>query len=96
MNAARPHIVNFEDTEADDLYDLIGRDAACIGRWDDFAPRGGTNSGPTRLRTRIAADRCAECPVFDQCERLADLLQPEAGVWAGRLHTPKHPEGIPI
>lgn len=96
MNAARPHVLNFTDTEADDLYDILSRDAACLGAWDYFAPKGNANQGRSRSRTRLAAATCANCPVLDQCARLAEIVQPDAGVWAGRLHTPQHPEGVAL
>lgn len=96
MNAARPHVLAFDDSEVDDLYDLIARDAACLGSWEYFAPGGNSNMGRTRSRTRLAASTCTDCPVFDQCARLAELLRPDAGVWAGRLHSPEHPEGVAI
>lgn len=96
-SAARPHVLNFEDTDADDLYDILAREAACLGAWDYFAPAGNANVGGTRSLTRLAAATCFEkCPVFNQCARLAEIVQPDAGVWAGRLHTPQHPEGVAL
>lgn len=96
MNVARPLVLDFTDTEADDLYDILAKDAACRDRWDVFAPPGGAKMGGRRRRTQLAAATCAECPVFAQCERLAAIVQPTSGVWAGRLHSITKPEGIAL
>lgn len=95
MRAARP-LLREADPEAEGLYRVIQLGAACAGAWDEFAPKGDTSQPKRAWRTRVAAATCSECPVLLQCSRLAEITQPTAGIWAGRLHSPFHPEGVLI
>lgn len=67
------------------LYAEIRERGACIGLWSLFAPGDPKLTRPRRI---VAAAICGECPVFDQCARLADIVEPCFGIWAGRDYEP--------
>ena len=89
-------LYDFENPEVATLSRTVGQSAACRGKVEYFKVLAFTGKGRHDQRTRIAVDTCLGCPVLNECARLADILQPTAGIWAARLHSVKHPEGLPL
>lgn len=59
---------------------VLAERGACVGKWDLF-----TADYPNLLEVRECQQICASCPVKTLCAELRDAINPNAGVWAGRL-----------
>jgi hypothetical protein len=84
--------MNIEQSRASDTLayaiDDSGQRSPCESdpaRWMDYDER----TPPSREE---AALMCVGCPFFEQCSEFADVLKPDAGVWAGRVWIDGKPE----
>jgi WhiB family redox-sensing transcriptional regulator len=62
--------------------------AACLGRWDLFDQRPGTDPNREHIETQALA-LCNTCPALQACRHWFDSLPPRqrpAGVIAGKIH----------
>lgn len=87
-------------------FSLLAEEAAC--RFDPelhLGPAQGESDSERAVREQVAAEVCADCPVWDLCLFYALRVRPLAGVWVGlpsadlcALHpevdAPTHPAGV--